>query len=59
MTDQIKKHIEREVKTRGVAAVARDLGLSRAAVTGYLSGACRDGTRYQVEAKAQERGWTR
>jgi hypothetical protein len=57
MKDPIKARVQAEVAERGVAAVAEDIGIPRSTLTSYLAGACRAGTRYQVEARARNLRW--
>ena len=44
--------IEQAIAARGAAAVARELGVSRAALLGYAAKASREGTRLLVEQRA-------
>jgi hypothetical protein len=44
--------IAQRVEHVGAAAVARDLGVSRAALVSYLASACRASTRLVIEQRA-------
>ena len=48
--------IRAAVAVRGVAPVARALGVPRAAIASYLAGSARAGTRLVIETRAAERG---
>jgi hypothetical protein len=54
---EVASVVRRQVDARGVAAVARDLGLSRQGLTSFLAGTCREGTACQVEARSADLGW--
>lgn len=42
--DELREHVQSVVDTRGVAPVARELGVSRGGLTSFLAGASNPGT---------------
>ena len=55
MSTEIRERIAAEVRSRGLAPVARELGVGRAGLAGYLVGGSRHATEFLVEQRAVER----
>lgn len=52
---EVQTLLARRIQQTGAAATARELGVSRASLTGYLAGVSRQATRLLVEARTAER----